>query len=183
MRRPIWFLNTSKRFMPSAKASNGREYEGRHLGKLSLPSTLYGRAQPRSGNGGFIRLKSLTLLARQYDIGLQYRRRRRIVWRSHRSAGKTLRRTNWRRNRRHWLYVIGETQKRCPLVIDYLSIWPPAGSRRRLMIRLVKGACWDSGNQTRKWKGLEGLSGLYPQKGVCRYALITACAKNCFTRT
>lgn len=52
-------------------------------------------------------------------------------------------------------FVIQAYQKRCPFVIDYL-IDLATRSRRRLMIRLVKGAYWDSEIKRAQMEGLEG---------------------------
>ncbi len=51
--------------------------------------------------------------------------------------------------------MIQAYQKRCPFVIDYL-IDLATRSRRRLMIRLVKGAYWDSEIKRAQMEGLEG---------------------------
>jgi hypothetical protein len=52
--------------------------------------------------------------------------------------------------------------KRCPYVIDYL-IDLARRSERRLMVRLVKGAYWDSEIKRAQVDGLSGLPGLHPQ--------------------
>ncbi len=66
------------------------------------------------------RLKSLTLLARQYDIGLSNRRRRadRLE-----ISLDLLEKLCFEPELAGWNgigFVIGKHQKRCPLVIDYL---------------------------------------------------------------
>ncbi len=71
------------------------------------------------------RLKSLTLLRVSTILVLTSMPKRPIVWRSPRSAGKTLFRTRTGRLERH-RFVIQAYQKRCPLVIDYLIDSPPA---------------------------------------------------------
>ena len=52
-------------------------------------------------------------------------------------------------------FVIQAYQKRCPMVIDALTDLAQR-RRRRLMIRLVKGAYWDSEIKRAQVDGLEG---------------------------
>ena len=52
-------------------------------------------------------------------------------------------------------FVIQAYQKRCPFVIDWI-VDLARRSRRRLMIRLVKGAYWDSEIKRAQVEGLEG---------------------------
>jgi RHH-type proline utilization regulon transcriptional repressor/proline dehydrogenase/delta 1-pyrroline-5-carboxylate dehydrogenase len=105
------------------------------------------------------RLKSLTLLARQYDIGINI---------DAEEADRLeisldlLEKLCFEPELAGWngIFVIQAYQKRCPFVIDYL-IDLATRSRRRLMIRLVKGAYWDS--EIKRADGRPGrLSGLYP---------------------
>ncbi|MDR8268825.1 proline dehydrogenase, partial [Acinetobacter baumannii] len=65
-------------------------------------------------------------------------------------------------------------QKRCPFVIDYL-IDLATRSRRRLMIRLVKGAYWDSEIKRAQMEGLEGYP-VYTRKVYTDVSYL-ACAK------
>ncbi|MBD3717146.1 proline dehydrogenase family protein [Enterobacter hormaechei] len=65
-------------------------------------------------------------------------------------------------------------QKRCPFVIDYL-IDSASRSRRRLMIRLVKGAYWDSEIKRAQMEGLEGYP-VYTRKVYTDVSYL-ACAK------
>jgi hypothetical protein len=60
------------------------------------------------------RLKSLTLLARQYDIGINIDAEE-AVWRSPRSAGSCALNQSWRLERDR---LRSGLQKRCPFVID-----------------------------------------------------------------
>ncbi len=79
------------------------------------------------------RLKSLTLLARQYDIGINIDAEGPIALNLPRSAGKTLfRGLNWQAGTASVLLF--RLIKTLPLVIDYL-IDLATRSRRRLMIR------------------------------------------------
>nr|CAA55136.1 proline dehydrogenase [Escherichia coli K-12] len=146
------------------KASNGRGiYEG-PASRLSCPPCIHAIARAiRSGMEElYPRLKSLTLLARQSTLGLNIDvRKRRIVWRSRSICWKnSASNPNWRAGTGIG-FVIQAYQKRCPLVIVYL-VDLASRSRRPVMIRLVKGAYWDSEINARKWKGWR-LSGLYPQ--------------------
>ncbi|MGB3067770.1 MAG: trifunctional transcriptional regulator/proline dehydrogenase/L-glutamate gamma-semialdehyde dehydrogenase [Ottowia sp.] len=71
-------------------------------------------------------------------------------------------------------FVIQGYQKRCPLVIDYL-IDLARRSQRRLMVRLVKGAYWDSEIKRAQVDGLEGYP-VYTRKPYTDAAYI-ACAR------
>ena len=59
-------------------------------------------------------------------------------------------------------FVVQAYQKRCPFVIDWL-IDLAGRSGHRLMVRLVKGAYWDSEIKRAQVDGLEGYPGLHPQ--------------------
>lgn len=71
-------------------------------------------------------------------------------------------------------FVVQAYQKRCPFVIDYL-INLARRNNQRLMIRLVKGAYWDS---EIKWAQVDGIDGypVYTQK-VHTDVSYLACAK------
>ena len=71
-------------------------------------------------------------------------------------------------------FVVQAYQKRCPFVIDYL-IDLARRSRHRLMIRLVKGAYWDTEIKRAQLDGLEG----YPVYTLKIYTDVSylACAK------
>ncbi|MDK7224052.1 bifunctional proline dehydrogenase/L-glutamate gamma-semialdehyde dehydrogenase PutA, partial [Proteus mirabilis] len=71
-------------------------------------------------------------------------------------------------------FVIQAYQKRCPLVIDYI-IDLARRSRRRLMIRLVKGAYWDSEIKRAQMDGLEDYP-VYTRKVYTDVSYL-ACAK------
>ncbi|SUH09803.1 trifunctional transcriptional regulator/proline dehydrogenase/pyrroline-5-carboxylate dehydrogenase [Salmonella enterica subsp. enterica] len=70
--------------------------------------------------------------------------------------------------------MIQAYQKRCPLVIDYL-VDLASRTRRRLMIRLVKGAYWDSEIKRAQMEGLEGYP-VYTRKVYTDVSYL-ACAK------
>ncbi|CAK9885181.1 MAG: Bifunctional protein PutA [Candidatus Erwinia impunctatus] len=139
-------------------ASNGRGiYEGPGISiKLSALHPRYSRAQyDRVMSELYPVLKSLTLLARQYDIGINI---------DAEEADRLelsldlLEKLCFEPELEGWNgigFVIQAYQKRCPLVIDAL-IELAQRSRRRLMIRLVKGAYWDSEIKRAQVDGLEG---------------------------
>lgn len=140
------------------KASNGRGiYEGPGISiKLSALHPRYQRAHyDRVMDELYPTLKSLTLLARDYDIGINI---------DAEEADRLelsldlLERLCFEPELEGWNgigFVIQAYQKRCPFVIDYL-IDLAQRSRRRLMIRLVKGAYWDSEIKRAQTDGLEG---------------------------
>lgn len=140
------------------QASRGRGiYEGPGISiKLSALHPRYSRAQHERVLGELYgRLKSLTLLARQYDIGINI---------DAEEADRLeisldlLERLCFEPELAGWNgigFVVQGYQKRCPFVIDYL-IDLARRSRHRLMIRLVKGAYWDSEIKRAQVDGLEG---------------------------
>ena len=159
------------------KASNGRGiYEGPGISiKLSALHPRYSRAQyDRVMDELYPRLKSLTLLARQYDIGINI---------DAEEADRLeisldlLEKLCFEPELAGWNgigFVIQAYMKRCPFVIDYL-IDLATRSRRRLMIRLVKGAYWDSEIKRAQMEGLEGYP-VYTRKVYTDISYL-ACAK------
>ncbi|WP_255424811.1 trifunctional transcriptional regulator/proline dehydrogenase/L-glutamate gamma-semialdehyde dehydrogenase [Acidovorax sp. FJL06] len=128
------------------KASAGRGiYEGPGISiKLSALHPRYSRAQfGRVMDELYPLVLRLTALAKQYDIGLNI------------DAEETdrlelsldlLERLCHEPTLAGWNgigFVIQAYQKRCPFVIDYV-VDLARRSQRRLMVRLVKGAYWDS---------------------------------------
>lgn len=159
------------------KASNGRGiYEGPGISiKLSALHPRYSRAQyDRVMEELYPRLKSLTLLARQYDIGINI---------DAEEADRLelsldlLEKLCFEPELAGWNgigFVIQAYMKRCPFVIDAL-IDLATRSRRRLMIRLVKGAYWDSEIKRAQMEGLEGYP-VYTRKVYTDVSYL-ACAK------
>jgi len=159
------------------KASNGRGiYEGPGISiKLSALHPRYSRAQyDRVMEELYPRLKSLTLLARQYDVGINI---------DAEEADRLeisldlLEKLCFEPELAGWNgigFVIQAYQKRCPFVIDYL-VDLASRSRRRLMIRLVKGAYWDSEIKRAQMDGLEGYP-VYTRKVYTDISYL-ACAK------
>ncbi|MFY3384969.1 trifunctional transcriptional regulator/proline dehydrogenase/L-glutamate gamma-semialdehyde dehydrogenase [Paracidovorax sp. MALMAid1276] len=128
------------------KASAGRGiYEGPGISiKLSALHPRYSRAQfGRVMDELYPQVLRLTALARQYDIGLNI---------DAEEADRLelsldlLERLCHEPTLAGWNgigFVIQAYQKRCPFVIDYV-VDLARRTRRRLMVRLVKGAYWDS---------------------------------------
>uniref|UniRef100_UPI00261F97A2 trifunctional transcriptional regulator/proline dehydrogenase/L-glutamate gamma-semialdehyde dehydrogenase n=1 Tax=Pseudomonas sp. TaxID=306 RepID=UPI00261F97A2 len=159
------------------KASHGRGiYEGPGISiKLSALHPRYSRAQyERVMEELYPRLLSLTLLAKHYDIGLNI---------DAEEADRLelsldlLERLCFEPQLTGWNgigFVIQAYQKRCPYVIDYV-IDLARRSRHRLMIRLVKGAYWDSEIKRAQVDGLEGYP-VYTRKVYTDVSYI-ACAR------
>ncbi len=159
------------------KASHGRGiYEGPGISiKLSALHPRYSRAQhERVMDELYPTLLGLTLLARQYDIGINI---------DAEEADRLelsldlLERLCFEPKLAGWNgigFVIQAYQKRCPYVIDYV-IDLAKRSRHRLMIRLVKGAYWDSEIKRAQVEGLEGFP-VYTRKPYTDLSYI-ACAR------
>ncbi|MBA1190798.1 trifunctional transcriptional regulator/proline dehydrogenase/L-glutamate gamma-semialdehyde dehydrogenase [Pseudomonas entomophila] len=159
------------------KASHGRGiYEGPGISiKLSALHPRYSRAQyERVMEELYPRLLSLTLMAKQYDIGLNI---------DAEEADRLelsldlLERLCFEPQLAGWNgigFVIQAYQKRCPHVIDYV-IDLAKRSRHRLMIRLVKGAYWDSEIKRAQVEGLEGYP-VYTRKVYTDVSYV-ACAR------
>ncbi|ECI9603860.1 trifunctional transcriptional regulator/proline dehydrogenase/L-glutamate gamma-semialdehyde dehydrogenase [Salmonella enterica] len=159
------------------KASSGRGiYEGPGISiKLSAIHPRYCRAQyDRVMEELYPRLKSLTLLAHQYDIGInidtEEADRLEISLDLLEKLCSEPELEGWNGIG----FVIQAYQKRCPFVVDYL-IDLAARSRRRLMVRLVKGAYWDSEIKRAQVEGLEGYP-VYTRKVHTDISYL-ACAK------
>ena len=159
------------------KASNGRGiYEGPGISiKLSALHPRYSRAQyERVMDELYPTLLSLTQLARQYDIGINI---------DAEEADRLelsldlLERLCFDPSLAGWNgigFVIQAYQKRCPYVVEYL-IDLARRSRHRLMIRLVKGAYWDSEIKLAQINGLEGYP-VYTRKAYTDVSFL-ACAR------
>lgn len=172
-----YFLAYQQSIHAIGKASNGRGiYEGPGISiKLSALHPRYSRAQyQRVIDELYPRLLSLTLLARQYDIGINI---------DAEEADRLelsldlLEKLCFEPELSGWNgigFVIQAYQKRCPFVIDYL-IDLATRSHRRLMVRLVKGAYWDSEIKRAQIDGLEGYP-VYTRKVYTDISYL-ACAK------
>ncbi|MBU4612562.1 trifunctional transcriptional regulator/proline dehydrogenase/L-glutamate gamma-semialdehyde dehydrogenase [Achromobacter sp. GG226] len=140
------------------KASAGRGiYAGPGISiKLSALHPRYSRAQQERVMDELLpRLRALTLLARRYDIGLnidaEEADRLEISLDLLEALCEDPALAGWNGVG----FVIQAYQKRAPYVIDYVTDLARR-TRRRLMIRLVKGAYWDSEIKRAQVEGLEG---------------------------
>jgi RHH-type proline utilization regulon transcriptional repressor/proline dehydrogenase/delta 1-pyrroline-5-carboxylate dehydrogenase len=159
------------------KAAGSRGiYEGPGISiKLSALHPRYSRSQQeRTMNELLPRVKSLALLARRYDIGLnidaEEADRLEISLDLLEALCFDPELAGWNGIG----FVVQAYQKRCPFVIDYL-IDLARRSRHRLMIRLVKGAYWDSEIKRAQLDGLEGYP-VYTRKIYTDISYV-ACAK------
>ena len=140
------------------KASGKRGiYEGPGISiKLSALHPRYSRGQLDRVTGELLpRLKALAVLARAYDIGLNIdaedAERLDISLDLLEALAFDPELAGWNGIG----FVVQAYQKRCPFVIDYL-IDLARRSRHRLMVRLVKGAYWDSEIKRAQVDGLDG---------------------------
>ncbi|MEA9392572.1 trifunctional transcriptional regulator/proline dehydrogenase/L-glutamate gamma-semialdehyde dehydrogenase [Acerihabitans sp. TG2] len=172
-----YFVSYQQAIHAIGKASNGRGiYEGPGISiKLSALHPRYCRAQyGRVMDELYPRLLALTQLARHYDIGLNI---------DAEEADRLelsldlLTKLCFEPDLAGWNgigFVIQAYQKRCPWVIDEL-VDLAQRSRHRLMIRLVKGAYWDSEIKRAQVDGLEGYP-VYTRKVYTDVAYL-ACAR------
>ena len=123
--------------------------------KLSALHPRYAYAQmDRVMEELYPRVKALTLLAKRYDIGLNIdaeeadRLEPSLDLLERLCAEPGLDRWNGVG------FVVQAYQKRCPFVVDYL-VDLARRTRRRLMVRLVKGAYWDSEVKRAQVDGLD----------------------------
>lgn len=163
------------------KASHGRGiYEGPGISiKLSALHPRYSRAQyDRVMDELYPTVLGLVKMARDYDIGINI---------DAEEADRLeisldlLERLCFEPSLAGWNgigFVIQAYQKRCPYVIDYV-IDLAKRSRHRLMIRLVKGAYWDSEIKLAQVNGLEGYP-VYTRKPYTDVSYL-ACARKLLT--
>ncbi|NPC55595.1 trifunctional transcriptional regulator/proline dehydrogenase/L-glutamate gamma-semialdehyde dehydrogenase [Caenimonas soli] len=159
------------------KASAGRGiYEGPGISiKLSALHPRYNRSQYDRVMGELYPvLTSLCAVAKRYDIGLNI---------DAEEADRLeisldlLERLSFEPQLQGWDglgFVVQAYQKRCPFVIDYL-IDLARRSGRRLMVRLVKGAYWDSEIKRAQVDGQDGYP-VYTRKPYTDASYI-ACAR------
>nr|WP_256577491.1 trifunctional transcriptional regulator/proline dehydrogenase/L-glutamate gamma-semialdehyde dehydrogenase [Pseudomonas sp. R37(2017)] len=159
------------------KRSAGRGiYEGPGISiKLSALHPRYSRAKiDRVAGELYPRLLSLVLLARHYDVGLnidaEEADRLEISLELLERLCNEPRLAGWNGIG----FVIQAYQKRCPFVID-LVIDIARNTQHRLMIRLVKGAYWDSEIKRAQVDGLEDYP-VYTRKAHTDLAYLV-CAK------
>ncbi len=120
------------------------------------------------------RLRSLTLLARGYDIGLNIDAEEADRLEISLDLLEALCHESELEGWNGIGFVVQAYQKRCPFVIDFV-VDLARRTRRRLMVRLVKGAYWDSEIKRAQVEGLEGYP-VYTRKAYTDVAYI-ACAR------
>ncbi len=140
------------------EAAAGRGvYEGPGISiKLSALHPRYSRAQAERVMAELLpALKKLALLARQYDIGLnidaEEADRLELSLDLLESLSLDPELGEWN----GLGFVIQAYGKRCPFVIDFV-VDLAKRSRRRIMVRLVKGAYWDAEIKRAQLDGLDG---------------------------
>ncbi|OOS05511.1 L-proline dehydrogenase /delta-1-pyrroline-5-carboxylate dehydrogenase [Moraxella cuniculi DSM 21768] len=159
------------------KAAQGRGvYDGNGISvKLSAIHPRYFRSQhERVMNELLPKLKALFVLAKQYNIGLNIDAEEANRLELSLDLMERLVSDPELAGFNGIGFVVQAYQKRCPYVIDYL-IDLARRNNQRLMIRLVKGAYWDS---EIKWAQVDGLDGypVYTRK-VHTDVSYLACAK------
>ncbi|MCY0389154.1 trifunctional transcriptional regulator/proline dehydrogenase/L-glutamate gamma-semialdehyde dehydrogenase [Robbsia sp. Bb-Pol-6] len=165
------------------KASNGRGiYEGPGISiKLSALHPRYSRAQYDRMTGELLpRVRALALLARRYDIGLNIDAEEADRLEISLDLLEALCFDEALAGWNGIGFVVQAYQKRCPYVLDYI-IDLARRSRHRLMIRLVKGAYWDSEIKRAQVDGLEGYP-VYTRKVYTDVSYL-ACAKKLLAAT
>ncbi|WP_332608691.1 trifunctional transcriptional regulator/proline dehydrogenase/L-glutamate gamma-semialdehyde dehydrogenase [Achromobacter sp. ESBL13] len=159
------------------KAAAGRGiYEGPGISiKLSALHPRYSRSQRERVIAELLpRVKALTALARSYDIGLNIDAEEADRLEISLDLLEAL---CFAPELEGWNgigFVIQAYQKRAPFVIDYV-IDLARRSRHRVMVRLVKGAYWDSEIKRAQVDGLEGYP-VYTRKLYTDVAYL-ACAR------
>ncbi len=140
-------------------AQNAGVYEGNGISvKLSAIHPRYVRAQHERVMGELLpKLKQLFMLAKSYNIGLNIDAEEANRLELSLDLMEALVSDPDLAGFNGIGFVVQAYQKRCPFVIDYL-VDLARRNNQRLMIRLVKGAYWDS---EIKWAQVDGLDG-YP---------------------
>ncbi|NLP62584.1 trifunctional transcriptional regulator/proline dehydrogenase/L-glutamate gamma-semialdehyde dehydrogenase [Paraburkholderia sacchari] len=159
------------------KAAGGRGiYEGPGISiKLSALHPRYSRAQQERTMSELLpRVRALAVLARRYDIGLNIDAEEADRLELSLDLLEAL---CFDPDLAGWNgigFVVQAYQKRCPFVIDYI-VDLARRSRHRIMVRLVKGAYWDTEIKRAQVDGLEGYP-VYTRKIYTDVSYI-ACAK------
>ena len=140
-------------------AAGAGVYEGNGISvKLSAIHPRYWRAQHERVMTELLpRLKELFLLGKQYDIGINIDAEETNRLELSLDLMEALVSDPDLAGYKGIGFVVQAYQKRCPFVIDYL-IDLARRNKQKLMIRLVKGAYWDS---EIKWAQVDGMDG-YP---------------------
>lgn len=159
------------------KAAQGAGiYEGPGISiKLSALHPTYSRAQRERVMLELLpRVRALTLLARHYDIGLNIDAEEADRLEISLDLLEALCTTPELEGWNGIGFVVQAYQKRAPFVIDYL-IDLARRTRHRIMVRLVKGAYWDTEIKRAQVEGLEGYP-VYTRKVYTDVAYL-ACAR------
>ncbi|QRN40888.1 MAG: bifunctional proline dehydrogenase/L-glutamate gamma-semialdehyde dehydrogenase PutA [Neisseriaceae bacterium] len=143
--------------------------------KLSAIHPRYQRSQYRRVMSELLpRLKELFLLAKQYDIGLNIDAEEANRLDLSLDIIEELAFDPDLEGFQGIGIVVQAYQKRCPYVIDYL-VDLAKRSHKRFMVRLVKGAYWDSEIKVSQVEGLEGFP-VYTRKAYTDLSYLV-CAK------
>ena len=148
--------------------------------KLSALHPRYSYSQPERLIGEvYPRLRTLVMLARRYDIGLNIDAEEADRLDPSLDLLEMLMTDRVFEGWNGIGFVVQAYQKRAPCVIDHL-IGMAGRTQRRLMVRLVKGAYWDSEIKRAQVDGLEG----YPvfTRKVYTDVCFLACAKKLLAR-
>lgn len=172
----------------SAIHAIGRAAQGRGIRqgpgisvKLSALHPRYSRAQrSRVMQQLLPRLKQLLLLAKQYDIGLNIDAEEADRLELSLDLVEALAFDADLAGFEGLGFVVQAYQKRCPFVIDYL-IDLAKRSKQRFMIRLVKGAYWDSEIKRAQVDGMPGYP-VYTRKVYTDVSYL-ACARKLLAAT
>ena len=165
------------------RASNGRGIkDGPGISvKLSALHPRYSRAQrERTMSELLPRLKSLLLLAKQYNIGLNIDAEETDRLELSLDMMEALAFDADLAGFDGIGFVVQAYQKRCPFVIDYL-IDLARRSNRKFMVRLVKGAYWDAEIKRAQVDGMKDYP-VYTRK-VYTYVSYLACAQRLLAST
>ena len=165
------------------KASNGRGIkEGPGISiKLSALHPRYSRAQYERVMGELLpRVRSLVLLAKQYDIGINIDAEEADRLEISLDMLEALAFDPALAGFEGIGLVVQAYQKRCPFVIDYV-VDLAKRSGRKFMVRLVKGAYWDAEIKRAQVDGLPGYP-VYTRKVYTDVSYLT-CARKLLAAT
>ncbi|MFD2365101.1 trifunctional transcriptional regulator/proline dehydrogenase/L-glutamate gamma-semialdehyde dehydrogenase [Pseudoduganella sp. GCM10020061] len=160
------------------KASNGRGIkDGPGISiKLSALHPRYSRAQHARVLGELLpRVRSLVLLAYQYNIGVNIDAEEADRLEISLDLMEALAFDPELKGFQGIGFVVQAYQKRCPFVIDYLADLARR-SGQRFMVRLVKGAYWDSEIKRAQVDGMPGYP-VYTRKVYTDLSYLTCASK------
>ena len=153
-----YYASYEKAIHAIGKASNGRGIkDGPGISvKLSALHPRYSRAQHARVMGELLpRLRSLVLLAKQYNIGLNIDAEEADRLEISLDLMEALAYDPALAGFDGIGFVVQAYQKRCPFVIDFL-VDLARRSGRKFMVRLVKGAYWDAEIKRAQVDGMKG---------------------------